>query len=1016
MTRSPDPPGAAPSRPRTTPTPGADTVVTAHSTPRPSHVPPLDLADDPIIAGWERYEILELIGRGGMGTVYRARDRSLERDVALKFLRHDDPEMVERFRREARSQAQVDHDHVCRVYEVGEIGRHAYIAMQLLHGASLMEAGLRMDVRQKVRVAVDVARAVHAAHERGLIHRDLKPGNILVEGRPEGWHAYVLDFGIARLAREHELTEPGTIMGTMAYVAPEQARGDLGAIDRRSDVYSLGATLYALLSGGPPFPQGVGADTLWRVVHEEPLRLRRRSPEVPRDLETVVMTCLEKDPARRYATARALAEDLERVLDGRPIQARPVGPLGRLTRYLRRRPALASAIAAAVVIAALAVAVNLRTVRTSRLHNQLANRLAQQVADLESRERLSALLPLHDRSPERQLIRDRLTEIEQETEPLGSWARGPALFALGRGHLLLGEFRSAADELEAAWEAGYRVPADAFALGRAWGALYQQGLDQLQHIEDPAQRAAFEAEIQRRYRDRALAVLDDAGEGEAVQSAWAEGLIAFYDGQLDRALERARTAFAAAPWLHEAKVLEGDVELAAARDRLHRGDFEGARAAAARAETAFTTAADVARSDPASREGLCSVGLEAMEADLRTGTDPTPDFARTASACREALAINPESVSARNRLARAHDRLADALADRGQDPSEHLRAAQQLAVEAATLQPDSLEAHYNLGVSLMIEGVRDLTLGRDPRPALKRAVASLERAVALSPGFAPARDDLGYAWERTAKYELQRGIDPTAALERAVSSYRTALTLTPDAANVHNNLGIALLRRALWTAATGNDPAGDLDAAQASLQSALEINPNYANAHANLGFVLHARAEALAAQNRDPGPAIAQARSAFARAHAINPSLAWSWPELAGLELTAARWSRQHGVFPRRPLLAAETAVRTAIRLNGRSAVAWQRAAECDLERALSDRGSDRQRDVQHGLERVGHALALNPELADALLVRAQLLGLSDGNRVQSAAEAARALARAVELNPLLAARAEVIARAPDSK
>ena len=948
-----------------------------------------------------------------MGTVYRARDRTLERDVALKFLRHGDPEMVERFRREARSQAQVDHDHVCRVYEVGEIGRHAYIAMQLLHGASLMEAGLRMDVRQKVRVAADVARAVHAAHERGLIHRDLKPANILVEGRPGGWHAYVLDFGIARLGREHELTEPGTIMGTLAYVSPEQARGEIGAIDRRSDVYSIGATLYALLSGGPPFPQGAGADTLWRVVHEEPLRLRRRSPEVPRDLETVVMTCLEKDPARRYPTARALAEDLERVLDGRPIQARPVGLLGRLVKNVRRRPALAAAIAAAVVIAALAIGVNLRTVRRGHLHNELANRLAQQVADLESRERLSALLPLHDRSPERQLIRERLEEIHQETDPLGSWARGPAHFALGRGDLLLGDARAAADELEAAWDAGYRAPADAFALGRAWGDLYQQGLDQLQHIDDPAQRAAFEAEIQSRYRDRALAVLRNAGEGEAVQSVWAEGLISYYDGKLDQALERARTAFAAAPWLHEAKVLEGNVELAAARDRLHRGDFDGARAAAARAETAFATAADVARSDPASREGLCSVGLEAMEAALRTGADPERGFDRAASACREALAINPESVSARNRFARAHWRLADALADRGQDPTEHLRAAQELSLEAASLQPDNLEAHYNLGVSLLIGGVRELTLGRDPRPAFGRAVESLQRAVELSPGFAPARDDLGYAWERTAKYELQRGLDPTSALKRAIASYRTALELTPDAANVHNNLGIALLRRALWVGATGADPTGDLDAAEASLRRALEIDSNYANAYANLGFVLHSRAVALAAQGRDPGSAIAQARSVFARAHAINPALAWSWPELAGLELTAARWAHHHGASQERPMAAAETAVRTAIRLNDRNAVAWQRAAECDLERALSDRGSDRQRDVRRGLERAGRALGLNPDLADALLVRAQLLYLSDTDTAQSAAKASRQLARAVELNPLLAQRAEAIGRAP---
>ncbi len=971
---------------------------------RAASAPMLDVADDPEVAHWERYRLLELLGRGGMGWVYRGRDAVLERDVALKFLRRDDPEMAERFRREARAQAAVDHPNVCRVYEVGEVGRHAFIAMQLIRGPSLMEAGLRMTIHDKVRVAAEVARGVHAAHQSGLVHRDLKPGNVLVEWRDGAWHPYVVDFGIARTGRDRELTEPGTIMGTLAYVPPEQARGAIAELDQRSDVYSLGATMYALFTGVPPFPQGAGADTLWRVVHEEPLRLRRRSPEIPRDLETVIMTCLEKEPSRRYPDAAALAEDLERYLRGEPVRARPVGPVGRLLRKVRRRPGFASAVAAAVVIAVAAVSVNLVTVHRARLRGELANRLAQQVGEDEARVRLAALLPLHDRSAERAELRGRLAELERSTATLGGWARGPISFALGRGHLLLDEPRLAVEQLESAWDEGYRSPSDALALGRAYGALYREAQEELQRIEDPAQRGSFAEEIQKRYRDRALEILARAADASSPPSAWVEGLIAFYDGRPDDALDGARAAFTRAPWLHEAKVLEGDAEATVARERLDRGDFAGSREAAARAESAYRSAAEVARSDADPRRGLCALHALAMERALRTGADPEPAFALAESACGEALAINPEGVVVRNLLAHANWRLADARSDRGLEASRHLERAERLASEAVALEPSSFSAHYNLGCALSIAGVRELGLGRDPRPWMQRAVVSFERAVELSPGFAPARDDLGYAWERSAKYELQRGMDPTASIERAVASYQAAIRLTPEVANLHNNLGIARLRSALWLATSGGDPRPLLDAAEADLRRALELNPNYANAHANVGFVERARAEDAARRRQDPTPALRAARSAFASAHRINPSLPWSWPELAAVELVEARWTRTRGNANQRALVAAESAARRAIELNPRNPLAFLRASEVDLERVRAGDGSAAV--AARGLERSARALKLNPELAEAMLVRAELLALTAAGLPRERLEAGALLSRAVELNPTLAGAA----------
>jgi predicted Ser/Thr protein kinase len=213
---------------------------------------PADPFDRFPVENWDRYELVEFIGRGGMGDVYRAKDPRLGRSVAIKFLRRDDPKLLERFVREARLQARVDHDGVCPVYEVGEVQGHPFIVMQYVSGGSLREVGDGATFREKVQIIADAAEALHAAHRLGLIHRDVKPGNILVEPRPEGgWRPFVVDFGIAREMEAADLTVTGAMIGTPAFSAPEQLKGRPGDLDPRCDVYGLGATLYWFLTERP---------------------------------------------------------------------------------------------------------------------------------------------------------------------------------------------------------------------------------------------------------------------------------------------------------------------------------------------------------------------------------------------------------------------------------------------------------------------------------------------------------------------------------------------------------------------------------------------------------------------------------------------------------------------------------------------------------------------------------------------------------------------------------------------
>jgi hypothetical protein len=300
------------------------------------------------------YEIQAELGRGGMGIVYQARQVSLNRPVALKMLRAGllaDGDEVRRFQNEAEAVALLDHPGIVPVHEVGEHDGQRYLSMKLVPGGNLADrmAAYRDDPRAAAALVAEAAEAVHHAHMRGILHRDLKPANILVDAQG---HPHVTDFGLAkRLEADRELTLSGTILGTPGYMAPEQAAGRRGTITTATDVYGLGAVLYTMLTGKPPFTGESVVDTLQKVREQSPEPPRRTNAKLPRDLEVICLKCLEKDPRRRYPGAQAVADDLRAWLDSRPIAARPVGTWTRAALWCRRRPAIAGLSAAVIAVA-----------------------------------------------------------------------------------------------------------------------------------------------------------------------------------------------------------------------------------------------------------------------------------------------------------------------------------------------------------------------------------------------------------------------------------------------------------------------------------------------------------------------------------------------------------------------------------------------------------------------------------------------------------------------------------------
>ena len=632
--------------------------------------------------GWDRYAVIDFIGEGGMGVVYRAIDRQLHRTVAVKFLRSRDPVEVAQFQREAQSQASIDHEHVCRVFEVGEVDGRGYLAMQFIDGETLRNPSTEFDIEEKLEVMEQVARAVQTAHAGGVIHRDLKPGNVMVERRDDGrLHAYVLDFGIAHDSAGPDEDSPAVPTGTAAYMAPERIHSDGRPLDHRVDVYGLGATLYAVLAEQAPFFGATRAETKQRVLDEEPLRLGLVVPGMSADLETIVAVAMDKDPSRRYPSARAFADDLRRWLEGKPIRTRRAGPVYQLKTWVRTRRLAAASLAAVLAVSGAAAGSALWLRYRENQRQTLATAHQNEIEQIDRVLRRSRMMPLHDTTAAEDVARQRLADVEASLLATGPLARGPAHYALGFGHLMLREFAEAEIWLQAAVGGGYDRPEVESALGvaQAMQILAARRVEGITSEESGSRVAG------------AVRHLTSRGPHTVERNDFHDALALFVAGRLDEALVRAHESSARVPWLYEALQLEGDILVARSEERASGGDIDGAEADLVSAGEVYARALGVARSDAWLYEAEAMRMLRLIE--LGPIDDPlTPMLCDKAiEAAAAAGTARPERGLPLVLASRAHLLKAEILEQQGQDPELEFAEALRLARDAMEIDPENTE-------------------------------------------------------------------------------------------------------------------------------------------------------------------------------------------------------------------------------------------------------------------------------------------------------------------------------------
>lgn len=932
------------------------------------------------IPGWDRYEPVRVLGEGGMGRVFLARDPRLDRLVAMKFVRNDDPEQAGRVVAEAKAQARVQDERVCKVFEVGEIEGRVYIAMQFVDGKPLTELVDELTYEQKALVIQGAALGVHEAHRAGLIHRDLKPSNIMVERGADGsLRPFVMDFGIAR-DWDQSATATGTVLGTPQFMAPEQARGEIKQLDRRADVYALGATLYAFLTGKAPIDGDNPLVVLNRISLDEPPRPRTLDRDLPLDLEAIVMKCLEKERGARYDSARALADDLQRFLDGAPVEARAsAGWTYRLRKAARRHWRALAVALAMVVIAGGALGYGLRQRAIAERRAAIVRDYTERVEHIDALARYSALAPAHPLAGDQDTIRAMMSDLRDEIRAGGALAVGPGHYALGRGYLALGELPEALAELEQAWSSGFRGPRVAYALALTEGRLYQEGLRKLAALP-AAIRDQRRPELERRYRDPARDHLRASVGTDVPSRAYVSALLAYYDGRFDDALRELDTIDskgAALAWFYEVPLLRGEIlhrQLAVERGTAPP-EVQSQRIDAAR--TAFATAAAIGESAPEVFLAVAEFEQRLQKIELY-GTGHVEDpYQRALAAADRVILLDPGRYEAYVIRSHASRSMAEHRNNLAEDATPFMAAAIADARKAVDLAPEHTDAVVELASCLRQDGKIRQTLSQDPSAPLEQAIALL---VAIP---REKRDDLasmqlGLAHKIWADALDEAGADASAHRQAAIEAYLDSLNRNPSYGESWLNLGINYVERARQVQANTGDPLADLDRAVEALERGRALLPQSLVPDFYEGDAYALRADHLAATGGDPEPDRAKALERYRHGLTINPDIAVLHNGIAIVETARGVAAMAQGRDPSGFLDQAEAAARRGIAAAPDQGHAYNNLAEALRHRAAyqAQRGADPGPLAREATAALENALARIPNHPEFLrnLARVELL------------------------------------------
>ncbi|WP_444998276.1 protein kinase domain-containing protein [Aliikangiella sp. IMCC44359] len=505
-----------------------------------------------------RFEYISILGKGGGGEVFLVYDHKLQRKVALKHLNSTDQLQAPFLLREARLQAQIKHPNICQIHEICESQKQIYIVMQYINGQALHKIYNQLTIQQKLLVINKILNGLQQAHKQGIIHRDIKPSNILVEVSDNNEITpYLIDFGLAyREQNETQIVE-SIGLGTPNYMSPEQIASKISEIDHRTDIYAIGATLYHILTEKLPNPFSDSNTVQSNNSFNYKKQTYTFSTNIPKDLQTIIIKCLQVNPEKRYSSAEILANEIMCYLNGDPIQDYS-GWSYKVSKKLRKYKliVLLTSLFFITIVASAVWFIYLN--HQQGIRENIIQEFSADVENMEARVRFTYMAPRHDISPQIQQWQNEIKEIENKMNKLGEIAYGPGHYAIGRMYYALQDYDKALTSINLAWQSGFQQPRVAYLLALTNGAIYQRQKNTINNLPDKSARQEKLVALDKKYRQPAIQLLKHGIQASPYLS-YAQAMLHFYLDEYDKSLAILKKTNNFPTWFYQHKVLIGDI-------------------------------------------------------------------------------------------------------------------------------------------------------------------------------------------------------------------------------------------------------------------------------------------------------------------------------------------------------------------------------------------------------------------------------------------------------------------------
>jgi serine/threonine-protein kinase len=817
--------------------------------------------NDDFFNNMDKYSLEKLLGQGAYGQVYKAVDLKLKRTVALKILTNSPIDRIEKFRREARNQAKVDHPNVCKVYEVNSYKEIHYISMQYIEGETLDKLNNKLSVTEKVQIIKQVAKGLHAAHLTGLIHRDIKPTNILVKQKQNGKYTpYITDFGISKQLDSPALTKEHAATGSPNYMSPEQAAGDkYKAPDIRTDIYSLGVTLYEMLTGKLPHFGETSIEVMFKIINQEPKPVCKQNPSIPKDLGSIVMKCLEKHPANRYQSAQELLEDLNRFLKGDPVKARQAGFAYKIYKKITKHP-IATTVTTLLTVFLLMV---LGFWISEKVHTAkkiaISQQLGQIINNSEHIMRIAHMMPIHNLEGDLQKVENETTKIKLLVEKMGTAGKAPGLYALGKCYTILGKEVIAKTCFEKAYNMGYKNNDLFYQLGIAYGKTYLKQHDKLKKALNSKTFATKKANLKKQYIDKAIKMFNKVKNSKTHTKYYGKALVSYINQDYNTALEYCNKSRKNNNWFYEALLLSGQIHITLAEQAEIAGFFKKAEKEYGFALEKINKAIEIAKSDTDCYKTLASLWIKRFT-NSRKNTEKILLYKKNALwALQKAKQTNSKDSDLYIKFAAFYWHWAEYQMEAGKDFKKDVEKGIEAAKNALKYNSKSYEAYHHLGNCYLYQGIYKMFSGENPKVSFEKAEFNFEKSKKMAPSFILNYTNLGVVFAYLSQYYYFHGQNPISTLDNAVHNFLIAERIDPNNIFIYSNLGGVYYLAGNFLYNIGKDPEIQYKKAIESYEKALNLSPAENALYVNISGTYVSIAEFKMREGLSPQPFIKKA-------------------------------------------------------------------------------------------------------------------------------------------------------------